>query len=310
MRIVRGTRFENYAGIKEKYNEDNVFFIRPLLKITKHEILEYAKNQKIQYFEDTSNKEDIYTRNRYRHHIIPSIEKENPNYREKISQLSDMITHASSLVQTECDTYIKSLDTLEDIYLEGFNALNKLVKIAVLTYLINTLSNNTIEVNYHQYESIIKLCESETPNQFLTLDETYSFIKNYETFSIKRLKKQTTINIEINDYGTYQVTDKISYIISPNKIGQNNRNYFELWYNGLVFPLYLRNRLNGDKMQLKVGTKKVEDILIDQKIPLQLRDSLILLADNESVLWIPGIKKSNQNQTQKNKLYVYEVTKC
>lgn len=310
MRIVRGTRFENYAGIKEKYMEDGVFFIRPLLAITKHEILEYAKNYKIEYFEDISNNEDTYTRNRYRHHIIPSIEKENPNYREKISQLSDMITHASSLVQDECDTYIKSLETLDNIYLESFNALNKLVKIAVLTYLINTISKNTIEVNYHQYESIIELCKSDKPNQFFTLDDTYSFVKNYETFSIKPLQIQMPINIEINDYGTYQVTDKISYIISPNKIGQNNRNYFELWYNGLVFPLYLRNRLNGDKMQLKVGTKKVKDILIDQKIPIQLRDSLILLADNQNVLWIPGIKKSYQSQTQKNKLYVYEVTKC
>lgn len=310
MRIVRGTRFENYAGIKEKYMEDNVFFIRPLLAITKNDILEYAKNHKIQYFEDTSNKEDTYTRNRYRHHIIPSIEKENPNYRDKISQLSDMITHASSLVQTECDTYIKSLKTLDYINIDGFNTLNKLVKIAVLTYLINTVSKNTIEVSYHQYESMIELCESDKPNQFLTLNETYSFIKNYDTFSIKPLKKPTTINVEINDYGTYQVTDKISYIITPNKIGQNNRNYFELWYNGLVFPLYLRNRVNGDKMQLKVGTKKVKDILIDQKIPIQLRDSLVLLADNESVLWIPGIKKKHQNQTQQNKLYVYEVTKC
>ena len=59
---------------------------------------------------------------------------------------------------------------------------------------------------------------------------------------------------------------------------------YEICYNELVFPLYLRNRQQGDKMKLNVGTKKVKDILIDQKVPSQLRDNLILLSDGESVL--------------------------
>ncbi|MCD6482345.1 MAG: tRNA lysidine(34) synthetase TilS, partial [Candidatus Izimaplasma sp.] len=87
---------------------------------------------------------------------------------------------------------------------------------------------------------------------------------------------------------------------------QYNRNYFELCYNNKVFPLYLRNRSNGDKMVLKIGTKKVKDILIDQKIPLSKRDKLFIIANKDTVLWIPGIKKSYQPKCIK-KIYIYEV---
>jgi tRNA(Ile)-lysidine synthetase-like protein len=74
-----------------------------------------------------------------------------------------------------------------------------------------------------------------------------------------------------------------------------------------VFPLYVRYRENGDKMALKVGTKKVKDILIDQKIPLILRDRLLMIADENNIVWIPGIKKSYQDKDCKNKIYIYEV---
>ncbi len=69
----------------------------------------------------------------------------------------------------------------------------------------------------------------------------------------------------------------------------------------------MRNRKNGDKIKLKVGTKKIKDILIDQKVPQSKRDKLLLISNKESVLWIPGIKKSLQSESCNKKIYIYEV---
>jgi tRNA(Ile)-lysidine synthetase-like protein len=60
-------------------------------------------------------------------------------------------------------------------------------------------------------------------------------------------------------------------------------------------------------MALKIGSKKVKDILIDQKIPMSLRDKLLVIANKSDVLWIPGIKKSYQDKAKAKILYVYEV---
>merc|ERR1711879_680186 len=65
-----------------------------------------------------------------------------------------------------------------------------------------------------------------------------------------------------------------------------------------VFPLYLRSRKDGDKISLNIGTKKVKDVLIDQKIPMKERNNLILLSNKDSVLWIPGIKKAYQTDCE------------
>ena len=51
----------------------------------------------------------------------------------------------------------------------------------------------------------------------------------------------------------------------------------------------------------------MKDLFIDAKIPKSKRDRILLIADTDNVLWIPGIKKSELNKDLKNKLYIYEV---
>ena len=70
-------------------------------------------------------------------------------------------------------------------------------------------------------------------------------------------------------------------------------------------PLYLRNRKNGDCISVLGlnGTKKIKDIFIEKKIPIEKRNNYPLLVDaNDNILWIPNIKKSKYN-VKKDELY-------
>ncbi|MCK5762165.1 MAG: tRNA lysidine(34) synthetase TilS, partial [Candidatus Izimaplasma sp.] len=307
MRITRGTSFSGYAGIPEVRKDRNISIIRPLMQITKNEILSYASKYKIKYYEDSSNKENVYTRNRYRHNIIPLLKQENPNLNEKIIQFKDYIESADIVLNRLKNEYIKSNCFYNNVNLRTFNDLEKIIKIKVLKHLVNVTTNNLVEVSYEQYTSMIILCLSDSPNQTISLGKNYQFVKEYDYIYIDKKKPITKQNIKINDFGEYFVSDNDSFIFSKNKIAQYTSNYFELCYNDKVFPLYLRNRINGDKMVLKIGTKKIKDILIDQKIPLSKRDKLFIVADASNVLWIPGIKKSHQEKKCKKKIYIYEV---
>jgi tRNA(Ile)-lysidine synthetase-like protein len=181
------------------------------------------------------------------------------------------------------------------------------VKIKVIKHLVNTTSSNTVEVSYEQYKQIIDMCLSPEPNQRTTLSEQYDFVKEYDVIYVTKLEDIVPIHIKVDKLGEYFVSDERSFVFTNDKKVQINSNYFELCYNKLVFPLYIRQRRNGDKMSLNVGTKKVKDILIDQKIPTSLRDRLLLIATDDSVLWIPGIKESKVDRDCPNKLYIYEV---
>ena len=307
MRIVRGTSFSGYSGIKEIRYDRNVSIIRPLMEITKEQIVAYAQENSINYFEDSSNSEDVYTRNRFRHNIIPLLKEENPNLNKKIIQLSEYIDSADEFLEDLTKEFLKSYSMYSNVSLVDFNNLNRVLKIKVIQHMVNNTTNNTVEVSYEQYNTIIEICLSSIPNQTFSLPNSYLFVKEYEVIYIKKEEPIVPIYLEVNREGEYFVDDNKSYIFSTNKITHNYRNYFELCYNELVFPLYIRQRKNGDKMSLKIGSKKVKDILIDKKIPKSERDRLLVITDGENVLWIPGIKKSYQDKNSTKKLFIYEV---
>ncbi len=307
MRIVRGTSFQGYSGIKDIRLDRNVSIIRPLMDITKEEIISYSKENKIRYFEDSSNNEDTYTRNRFRHHIIPLLKQENPNLDNKIIQLAEYIDSADELLEEAKRNFLKGNSMYNNVHLDAFNSLNKVVKIKVLEHMVNIATKDTVEVSYDQYKSIIKMCMTETPNQEYSIGKEFIFVKEYTVIYITKLEPLNDVNIKISKLGEYFISDNKSYLFTDKKLTHNVSNYIELCYNELVFPLYLRYRQHGDKMSLKVGTKKIKDIFIDQKVPKTKRDRIILLTDENKVLWVPGVKKSHQDKTLTNKLYVYEV---
>ena len=203
--------------------------------------------------------------------------------------------------------FLKEYSMYNNVSLMDFNKLNKALKIKVIQNMVNIASNDTIEVSYEQYKAIIEICLLDHPNQTYSLANGYNFTKEYEVIYIAKEEPLIPINIEVTKEGEYFVDDNKSYVFLSNKITHNYSNYFELCYNKLVFPLSIRQRKNGDKMTLKIGSKKLKDIFIDQKIPMSQRDRLLVIANDHEVLWIPGIKKSHQDKTNKNILYVYEV---
>ena len=73
MKITRGSSLDGYVGFNKISDRDGYKIIRPLVYYTKDEILEYAKKNNIEYRLDKTNESDIYTRNRYRNHILPAL---------------------------------------------------------------------------------------------------------------------------------------------------------------------------------------------------------------------------------------------
>ena len=82
----------------------------------------------------------------------------------------------------------------------------------------------------------------------------------------------------------------------------NSNNIIRLKIEDIKLPLIIRNRMDGDKISLKNGTKKLKEIFIEAKIPKEERDSWPILVDSKNeVLWIPGLKKSKYNQPKGEK---------
>lgn len=306
MRLVRGTSFAGYAGIPIHRKERNISIIRPFMDVKKQDLLDYAKEQNIIYYEDESNQEDYYTRNRFRNNIIPLLRDENPRFNEHVAQFADYIGSADIVLNRLRDNFLKEHCFYNTVSLKAFNELDRAIMIKVIKDLVNKGTEDAVEISFDQYNQIISLCLGDTPNTSLSLGKGYDFIKEYDYIYVKLEEIIPAMNIVVNKESEHFVDDNKSYIFTHKILEHNYSKKFELCYNDKVFPLYIRQRQNGDKMKLKVGTKKVKDIFIDQKIPLTKRDRIILIASDDEVLWIPGIKESHQVKKTK-KLYIYEV---
>ena len=90
MRLVRGSTLYGYHGFSKVTNHTFYSLVRPLITVTRDEIMGYLNEYEIPYVFDGSNLKDDYTRNRYRKYVLPTLKKENRQVHHKFYQFSQM----------------------------------------------------------------------------------------------------------------------------------------------------------------------------------------------------------------------------
>jgi len=307
MRLTRGSSFEGYRGILESNYYKDLLVIRPLLHVPRNDIEVYQQVNLIAYQNDPTNEMDGYTRNRYRHHLLPLFEQENPRYLEKISQFSYYQSLAYELIDELSNKFLENIEIDDSISIDIDELLKnkKIIQIEIIKKIINHLTNNKLELSFQNFVDIIDLTNNEKPHlQFIIENELYVY-KSYQKLYFQREPNELSeFHFEINDFTEIELPN--GYLVNITK--KPNKNYgflYKLCYNNLdlVFPLTVRNRLNGDKLKTSIGTKKLKDVLIDKKVPILERNSLpVFLNKNDEIIYIPGIFA--KNTTGDNELYI------
>lgn len=313
MHIMRGSSLFSYSGMKEVTVYKDITIVRPLLKVLKEDIYQYANNNGIKYFEDASNQTNHYTRNRIRHNVIPILFEENPNFKDSFLLFKERMNNMCSIIEQQRDNYIDNFVTKENniiyIDLKSFNDIKveyKSIEFLQQLVLFELLKNYNLSKN--QINEIIKIVHSNRPNLQISFTNL-NIIKEYDKLIIKENNNEINnerINLSINGLGIYDINDKYMLEVIPftNEDMKKNKNILinsnVLWYNSSMFPFILRNRRDGDKITVGNGTKKVKDLLIDEKIPLSLRDKFLLLTKDEEVLTIFNLRKSSKVLCNKN----------
>ena len=300
MRIVRGSNLKGYSGFKKIVNMNDYKIIRPLIEISKDEILEYNNINNIKYFIDSSNDKDYYTRNRYRKNILPFLKKEDNLVHLKFLKFSNVLNDTFNFINKEIDKIVK------DIYIDNKLDLSKYLKLdrflqreILYNIILNYYNDDLFLINDKHIELIYSLIISNKSNGCIYLPNNIIGIKEYNYFRLDYGE------LSFNDY-KYLLSDEVmlpnSYIIKKiNKCSCYDNNHIYLNSREVKLPLYVRNRKNGDKIQIKGlnGSKKVKDIFIDSKIKIKDRNIWpIVLDSNDEIVWIPGIKKSKFDKSK------------
>ena len=307
MRLTRGSNLKGYIGIKEKQVKVNYTILRPLLRVNKENILEYNKNNNIPYVIDKSNEDIKYTRNRYRKNILPFLKEENSNIHLKYYQFSKELE--------EYDRFLNNYILNKDLLIEDYIDLNKIkeeskfIKRKCIELLIREIQNSDyLDISNKQIEEIMNIMDKDG-NKVINLNNKYIALKEYNKLRIIKEKERKEFNyildkdIDINNY-------KIRFLDNNENI-DNSNNILLLNKEDISLPLIIRSKKDGDKMTIKNlnGHKKINDILIDEKVPLKERDNILVITDSKNnILWIPRLKKSQFAKDKKEKYDI--ILKC
>ena len=301
MRYTHSMNILDLSGMHPVQCIDDMILLRPLLTISKKEILDYSNMYNIKYFEDISNLDLRYTRNRFRHVIIPTLRSKNDNFDAMILQLHKDVNCLKDRLKNLASYYLKLWDKVP---IDEFLELNPFLQEVFMKHYLGK-HNQKFLTRKHLKSFIHQL--KTTKNFVYKLSDAVSVHKEYNYFFLNEQVKSNHRVVEINDLGTYKVDSQLSFVVTDHKNTHISSNYCVLWYNDIVFPLYIRTRRKGDKISQSFGTKKVKDLFIDKKVSPLLRDKIFLLTNQKEVLWIPFLKLYKYQPEKKRKIYIYEV---
>ena len=309
MRLVRGSTFKGYAGINRDQIRGNYKIVRPLLSLTKDEILNYVTNNNIPHRIDVSNEKSVYTRNRFRKEVISFLKKEYLDVHEKFLDFQTEIISADKYIESQLDLSFNDLFMDNCLMVDIFTSLDPfLQKRAIYRVLGIWFSNNLEEITKEHVKSMQKLILSNKANSVLNFPNNKRIVKAYSKILLEENKYNCeAYRIELKDGFTFEENE----LVFLDETNENNNNIIKLLKDEIKLPIYVRSRKDGDVIFGKGmnGKQKVKDIFINKKVPKDLRDTWPIVVDkDDNVLWIPKLKKSIFDKKNNEKYDI--IIKC
>ncbi|MEZ7616025.1 tRNA lysidine(34) synthetase TilS [Streptococcus sp. 27098_8_73] len=282
MRLLRGARLRHLSGMTEVQPFANGELIRPLLYFHKQDFPD------ILHFEDESNLQNDYLRNRIRNLYFPSLEKENPRFKDSLISLGKEVEN----LQTALSHLTQGLDVTN---LEVFERQIPEVQNFLLQEYLKKFSS--LNINKKQFEEILGILRTKA-NYIHPLKDEYELVKDYKHFEIRKISRRSDLKVEsiLLECGNQLQFGDYQFSFGTPLEGEN----VQAITVSRETPLLLRRRKTGDCLRLKGHYKKLRRLFIDQKIPFEEREKAIIVEQNQQILAIVNIAISDLSKELKS----------
>lgn len=320
MRILRGTGTSGLGGMSLVQERDGVKLVRPLLRIDKNRLLRELERLQEDYVTDSSNARTKYTRNRIRLETLPLLSMYNPSVVQALNRLSEVAAADDDFLEREAGKRVAemALKGPGEVRFSGaaFAGLHVALQRRFIKLILNYLFGTTENLDFAAVEQIRSgLLEDGAPNRRMTVSGRVYLDREYDAVRLGTGPASTVprdyvypLDAESGQIDLRESGGWLEIAVEPSEGGTaETACSFEARFDAeeLVFPLQLRNRRPGDRMQVDGlnGSKKVKDIFIDAKVPRFRREHTPLVTDaSGAILWIPGIRRTGTAKvTEKTK---------
>ena len=301
--FLRGTGIKGMLGVPQKKGS----IVRPLLFTKKNEIYDFLKKNKIEYREDSSNKDDKYLRNKIRLQLIPLLEQMNPSFKETLTKEMDYLSGISEVYFTQIGEKKEELLKQEmDYFTISIAELKKLNPLQ--TYLYELLN----PFGFLNVQDICNALEKQPGKQFFSATHRITIDRKQLIIQAIQEVEKVELQIDENERECF-LPIHLGFTITENFNIQNDSTIAMLDYDKLEFPLILRKWKKGDfffPLGMK-GKKKLSDFFIDNKISIPEKEQIWALCSTDEIIWVVGMRISERFKISEKtkKAYIVQLFK-
>jgi tRNA(Ile)-lysidine synthase len=297
LHVVRGSGLDGLAALPPRSPWPfgaGPDIARPLLQVSRREIERYCADLGFEPRRDPTNDLPIATRNRFRNEVIPLLSSLNPNVEEALARLADTVTGDADYLDSLAELRWKELARVGARQVTFPREEVAHVPPAIAARLLRRAAAAIgAQPEAVHLEAAIKALDRKRyqgsiPGGQIELDSTSLTVT-------RRPRAKPKTPFLPNKLTIPGRTRAGSWNIEATRVERDAALPRDA-YSALVDvdavdgPLLIRPRKPGDRLRpLGLnGTKKLQDILVDARVPLQRRDSVPLVADRKGVIWVVG----------------------
>jgi tRNA(Ile)-lysidine synthase len=312
MHVLRGSGLGGLRGMVEAGElpgHPKLRLLRPLLAITRAEIEAYAGEQGLRPITDESNADPAFLRNRVRHELLPALETYNPQIRERLRALSEVVAADEAFLVSQTTTNLTRLivergeETLAWSR-DGWLALPLALRRRVLRLALAVVASDAPEPGYQALEAARRIAESGETGARVDLPGGLALRVAYDRLRLTRQPGAVSAElpqlpsagpIPLSVPGAILLKNgwrlSAEFVVGAPDIETNT----DRWTAYVAIPpaeaLLVRGRRPGDRIRpLGLGgERKVKEVMIDRKVPVEARALWPVVATAERVVWLAGL---------------------
>ena len=308
--LARGSGLSGLCGIPEARETEGGMLIRPILLMSKDEVLSYCEDNSLSFVTDSTNTDTDYTRNKIRAEIVPVLKSIVPSPERKASHTSALLRQDEELLSEMTNELLGSSEGAS-IELSALLGAHRAISSRAIIKLFCRVCDTSLE-SVH-VDDILELCRVAKNGSRISLPAGFCACirgSRLEFVATSEIPEEQNVQFLLNaGKGEWQIPEINAEIF----IGKYERE-INIYKKSIKFDISsakingafnLRERRAGDKIFMGGMHKSVKKLMCDKKIPTELRARIPMICVNDEIIAIPFIGVSdayNPKKCAKNEL--------
>jgi tRNA(Ile)-lysidine synthase len=300
MRLLRGAGASGLSAIPPM--RENI--IRPLITVTRDEVIEYLQSNNLDYKTDSSNAKSVYTRNRIRLEVLPLLKRFNPRIVETLASEAALLREENEAVEAYLGVVAEAACVLTDgtlsIKRDVFDTLPPAFRRRLLRRIVDMAKGDASRLSRGAIDDALLFMMSAQTGKSTTLSHDVTITREYNRFILSAHEAPEAFSQTLALPGTTPIP-RLGFEVETEMAdrgagAQEDVNYLwraEFDYDKIGPFLTIRNRRPGDWFRpagMAGKSKKLQDYYVDEKVPRRKRDAVPLLCSGEDILWVMGLR--------------------